>query len=651
MHAALLALSLLGCRPGGPDTGDPGSTVTAGDALAPRRVRLLNVAEYRASVRALLPQLDSGRCADTPDCNLTAQSCADQVCAADACAVHTFVLPSPSGPLGSEVVVAGAFNGWGATAAAGGYRMTWVPAQSLYYAKAELGDGTWLYKFVVDGGRWMEDPANPQTTPDGFGGNNSVLVQTCAGAPAPEGGFDPAAGFLPDTRPEGFPFDTHADAGLVNASRAEQYLEAGARVAERVLRDPDALLGCAHTDDACVSGWLGRFASAAFRRTATPTELDRLLGQVQGGDTRVEGLSAALQTVLSHPEFLYRFEVGAPSGDGYLLSGWETAGALSYFLWGAPPDEALLGSAASLATAAGREAAARRMLADPRARSTWRRFVVQWLGIEPVLTTDKSPAMFPQVTPALRAEMMAETAAFAEEVAFSGGTLDDLLGARWTVAGPLLRALYQLPPGAGRVDLPPERAGLLGHASVLAVTSHSDQSSPIRRGLFVRQRLLCEAFPPPPAVAGGVPDVDPNATTRERFSQHSSDPSCASCHRFIDPVGFGFETFDAIGAHRTTEAGKPIDPSGDMVDVDGRGTDVPAPFSSLPELAAILAASEAAPRCLVAQVVRFALGAEVEPDDPRLDGLVARFEASGRDLQELLVAVAGSDLMVQRRAP
>jgi hypothetical protein len=627
--------------------------IDAGDAVVARRVRLLTREEYRNTVAEILPQLGAATCEGDADCNLEAQSCDAGVCAADPCARHTFVWRAGSAQ-GGEVVVAGSFNGWAPTASAGALRMTWVPEQGLYYAKATLPDATHSYKFVVDGVRWLADPGNPQTTPDGFGGQNSVFIASCAGAAPPDdGAFDPTAGWLPASRPAEFPFDNHAESGLVHADRADAYLAAAAQIAARVVPDgaaADAWLGCPAGDPACLSAWISSFGARAWRRPLSAEEVARLEGYALAEPDRAQGVSVALQVMLASPSFLYRSEIGAPRGDRYVLDDVEVASALSYFLWGGPPDEALSADAraGALATGEGREAAARRMASDPRARAAVRRFALAWLGVEPLATVAKSDAMFPAFDEALRAAMREETADFVEAVVFGGGRFLDLLTARWTVADAPLRALYGLPAGEGRVDLPAERAGVLGHASILAVQAHSDQTSPIRRGLFVRQRLLCESFAPPPAAAGGVPDVDPSATTRERFAQHAADPACATCHRFIDPLGFGFEAFDAVGAHRTTEHGLPIDASGELRDVEGQGSGTTTPFASLPELGDALAASEAAPACFVAQVVRFALGADVRVDDPRLASLQARFEASGGDILDLWVAVAGSDLLVER---
>jgi hypothetical protein len=660
-RSAWLVVGWVGCAvplPGadkavdGPSDGG-NDVVAAGDPFASRGLRLLNRAEYLATVRALFPTLASDTCTATADCNLTTQSCEESVCVADACDVHTFTWSS-SAPVGGAVVVAGSFNGWAATASAGGLPMTWSASLGRYWAKTSLPDGTHAYKIVVDGTQWFADPENPQTTPDGFGGNNSVWVQTCAGAaPVDAGWFDPTSGWSPDVRPEGFAFDNAADR-RVDASRAESFLDAAAAIAARVVPDAaaaDALWGCDVDEETCVRSGVVTWGRAAWRRTLAAEEVERLVGYALAEDTPARGVSVVLQALLTSPSFLYRSEVGTLDGTSSWLNGDETAAAMAYGLTGTPPDETLRAEAASgaLATSEGRRAAAVRLLATPAARQTWRRFVQSWFGLDGLATQTKSTTAYPAWTEALRDAALRETLDLAEAVRFEGdGKLDTLLTASWTVADAPIRALYGLPSGEGRVDLPPTRAGVLGHASILAATAHSDQSSPVRRGLWVRQRLLCETFPPPPPTAGGVPDVDPAATTRERFDQHSSDPSCAACHTYIDRLGFGFETFDGIGAYRTTENGQPIDAGGVLKDVEGRGTGTEVGFSTLPELGALLAASEAVERCAVAQSVRFLWGLPVRADDARLTPFVEAFRASGGDLGALWVDLVVSDAFVER---
>jgi hypothetical protein len=317
------------------------------------------------------------------------------------------------------------------------------------------------------------------------------------------------------------------------------------------------------------------------------------------------------------------------------------------------PDDALFAAAKSgeLATPDGLERHARRLLADPRARTMVATFGEQWLGTDSLdQLTKADPYPF---DPVLRAAMRAETQALVTHVVFDGShTLGELFTANYTFANDVLAKHYGLPPVAGsalqQVTYPDaSRAGVLGHASVLSSTGHSDQTSPIRRGLFVRRRLLCQDFPPPPPNAGGVPKVDPTATTRERFAQHTANTFCKTCHQYIDDVGFGFEAFDTVGQKRDSEAGKPIDSQGDMNDVEGLGTNTHAPYASLSELGKVLAGSEAARACVTRQAYGFARG-QIVDDVCKVQPIEQRWLAAGGDLRELLVGIVTDPAFVMR---
>lgn len=622
----------------------------------PRQLRLLTRREFDHTVSDLF-RLDEARtCDDHPDCAIDHELCVSGTCEADPCSTITFLFAA-NGDVYDSVHVAGTFNGWSPTVA-GGYAMQYIPDQDLWYAKAELDDGEYAYKFVVNEQDWYADPNNPRTTPDGYGGDNSVLTVDCADAPSAT--WSVSADFPNESRPEGYAFDNNAAAGLVTSVHVEQYLRAARTLVEQALRDPDALLGCDYADPACAEDFLLDFVSRAFRRPLSSAESGRYLAILHEQSDPLEGLSIAMQVALNSPYFLYRAEVGSDIGDGlYRLNGYETASALSYFFWGTMPDEALMAAAAAgeLDTPEGIEVQARRLLDDPRARSTVGVFAEQWLGVERLSSMDKNAALYPAWDTALAASMREETRRFVTWVVFDGGhTYGDLLRSTTTFADQDLASLYGVSGvGAGewaQIQTPSgQRSGLLGQAGILASTAHSDQSSPIRRGLFVRQTLLCQSLGSPPPNAGGVPEVDPDATTRERFAQHTADPGCSSCHQYIDGVGFGFEGFDAIGAWRTLENGVPIDTSGDMNDVEGLGTDSSAPYHSLPELAEILASSDAAPTCFTRQVYRFSRGAlEESGGECTVLTLEERFAAAGFDLRELLIAAVTEPDFVLRRA-
>jgi hypothetical protein len=603
---------------------------------AARGLRLLTRREYRNTVHDLFGPLDGGA----------------------ACDPVTFSY-DPQAQTPKSVHVAGSFNNWAATIAAGGWAMTYSAASKRWSTTHALAAGQYQYKLVIDESQWIADPADPQTAPDGYGGTNSLLTVACptGGGAAP----DPTADFPPEVRPQGFAFDDNGPARPVSDVHVEQYQAAAATLAAAATQHLDALVGCDWRADAggCAADFVARFGQRAFRRPLTDAEQQRYVALIGGQQDFAAGVTLAVRAMLGSPYFLYRSELGALQPDGsYRLTPYEVASALSYLFWATMPDQARFDAAAAgrLDSRDGIEEQARRLLADPRARAVVGVFAEQWLGAENVSTVDKRDALFPGFDAGLREALRDETRRFVESVVFdSSHSYGELVQADYSFANGAVAAFYGWPgvSGDGWAKVPladGQRAGVLGEASVLAATAHSDQTSPIRRGLFVRRALLCQEFPAPPPNAGGLPPVDPNATTRERFAQHAANPSCASCHKYIDPVGFGFERFDPIGKLRDTENGKPIDSSGDMNDVEGFGTDTHAPFGSLAELGAALAASQTAKRCFARQLFRFARGYhEEDADRCAIDALVRRFADSGWDIRELMVGIAASPDFVVRR--
>lgn len=384
----------------------------------------------------------------------------------------------------------------------------------------------------------------------------------------------------------------------------------------------------------------------------------RYAGLVNASATFEQGLARAVEQFLVSPYFLYRFERGQQSDQGKRLTPWEIASVLSYALWGTMPDDRLFEEASTggLDTDDGVERVARWMLDDPRARAGVERFAEQWLGIEPVDTMVRDLSRFPTFTPEARAGIREETRRLVAHVIFDGsGRFPELFTADYTFADAALGALYGFdvpePDAMALVAYPDDRrAGVLGHASVLGVTAHSDQTSPIRRGLWVRQRVLCQEFGPAPANAGGVPEVDPSATTRERFRQHTDDPFCASCHQYIDDLGFGFEAFNPVGQWRTTDGVFPVDARGNLNDVEGFGTATDANFDSLPALAEVIVASESARRCFVRQYTRYVRGRlETPADRCALDAIDETFVEQNLEIREMMIAVVTDPGLLYRQ--
>jgi hypothetical protein len=673
----------------------PGSTQAActGDPQpAPRRLRLLTRREYRNTLRDLFrsgqpaaggPPSSSVTCSSNADCDYTRQTCSAGACMDDACGTHTFVFPA-HGQSHRTVHVAGSFNGWPGTIAAGGWPMDYVAGSDVWVTKHDLADGNYSYKFVLDESQWVTDPGNPSTQPDGFGGQNSTLTIACAGSAAGNGGAgagsgstgnagngasalqalldqDPSQNLPVENRPGGFAFDNNVETGVVTDVHVQEYLREGAALAQAAVQSLDILVNCNPDADrtGCTTQFIQSFGKRAYRRPLSSDEVQGHLALAAGQPDARSGISVVLQLMLSSPYFLYRSELGEQGPDGtYQLTPHEVASALSYLFWGSMPDSALLDAAdqGQLATSQQLETQARRLLADPRARDAMGVFALEWLGIEKVQTEPKSMVLYPSFDDSVRQAMLEETRRFFIHVLFDAThAYEELLTAKYSFINPTLAGLYgQQPPAGGdfaQADTAAERqAGLLTHASVLSAYAHSDQTSPILRGLFVRRQLLCEELPPPPPNAGGLPPVDPNATTRERFREHTANPACHACHQYIDNVGFGFEKFDAIGQFRTSENGQPIDASGDMNDVEMLGAGTDAPFSSLRELGSILAASHRAPDCYATQYYRFAMGYLEKPADAcTVAQLKASFSGSGHNLMDLMVALVKAPTFVLRQ--
>jgi hypothetical protein len=601
----------------------------------PRRLRLLTRREYRATARDLFgDEAPAMTCARATDC-VFRDYCTYGACEASPCDTQTFVF-DPHGAAHAKVHVAGDFNQWAATIAAGGLPLQLDTATGLWSGTFAVGAGNHQYKLVLDEQTWITDPRAPSSAPDGFGGQNGLFALACSGAMAAT--TDPTAAFPVESRKAGFPFDTDADAALVTDAHVDAFVDAAGKLAD--FAAPKLTCDWQNARAAC----LAAIGKKIFRRPLADAEVTRYAA--------LADLPTALHALLVSPAFLYRSELGAKDGGGWKLTPYEIATALAYTFWGTTPDDALYAAADSgaLGTPAGIEAQARRLVADPRARAQLGEFVLQWVGGQDVLAAAKRADLFPDFD-AARASLADETRAFAQTAVFDrAGTFDELLTAKYTVVDPIAASFYGF-PGSGVVDYPDDkRAGVLGHASVLATTAHSDQTSPVERGLLVRRNFLCQELPPPPPNGGAIPPVDPNATTRDRFAMHSTSPACAGCHRYIDPPGFGLERFDPVGRWRDTENGKPIDPTGDMNDVERLGTGTSAHFTSLPDLARAIVASDAAKSCFARQYLRFSRGLrETLAERCGRLSLEQQFEAANRDVRELMVRSVLVPDFVRRR--
>lgn len=475
-----------------------------------------------------------------------------------------------------------------------------------------------------------------------------------------------AEGFAPDERVAAFKSNAVAPVGDL---QVEQYMDAAELVATEATADLAGLLPCdpaAIGEDACAEEWLRELAPRAYRRPLAEADIERLMSVYSTAKTDADfatGIRVALQGILQSPWFLYHVELGDPAvtpvdGEPVLLSEHELASRLSYFLWDSMPDQALFDAATAgeLSTDAGIDAQVDRMLADPRAQEAIASFHLQWLGVDEIEGLEKAPEVFPSFDPALAEAMKDDTASFANWVLSEGdGKLETLMTGAFTLSDdPALLALYGVSVPAGHVAGEPiplpadERAGVLTQAAVMAEHAHSNQTSPVHRGKLVRENFLCQMLPPPPADVDNVPpDPEPGISTRERFAEHSSNPVCEPCHKLIDPLGFGFEHYDGMGAFRTMDGDQPVDASGEVVaTLESNQT-----FDGAVQLAGILAQAPEVRDCVARQWFRFSLGRmDDDMDSCTMDQLATAFEDSEHDVRSLIREIVRSDSFRHRLA-
>ena len=373
----------------------------------------------------------------------------------------------------------------------------------------------------------------------------------------------------------------------------------------------------------CARRIVENLARRAYRRPVTNQEVESKLAlvsmAVKDGESFEEGIRMALEAILASPHFLFRMEFPptSESQNAYLVNEYDLASRLSYFLWGSMPDDELLQKAAdnSLRKSGVINGQVRRMLADSKAVNLVDNFAAQWLQLRMLGRTKPDPIRFPTVDDELLDAMRSETNLFVDSLIREDRSVLDFVDAPFTfLNGPLARH-YGIAGVNGeqfqRVNLDGEqRSGLLTQGAILTVSSYPTRTSPPVRGKWVLENLMGSAPPPPPPEVP-VLDESKQATTmsmRERLEQHRKDPSCAPCHNAMDPIGFGLERYDAVGAYRTHEGNLPIDSSGTLP--DGKS------IQGAKDLKSILRGqSEAFTRNLTEKLLTFALGRGLERYD------------------------------------
>ncbi len=464
---------------------------------------------------------------------------------------------------------------------------------------------------------------------------------------------------------------------------AQQFAAAGTLVNELVSRtatDPlkTAVFVCTPTAAnmaTCLPQILTSFMPRAWRRSVTAAEVTTaaaigtaVLAAAQastvtgGADPATAAVTAALQYVLMSPNFLYHVEIGSPaivpsSSTVTPLSDYEVASRLSYFLWSSMPDSALTQAAAAgqLASGSGLPAQVTRMIADPKFSGFMDGFVDQWLGVNNISSlVAPDPTMFPNVSQALIASIGTETEAFLTNLITTKAPLTDLLTANYTFANGPLAQFYgvQGVPAAQttftKVSLAGTQrlGGILTQETFLTTTSLSTRTSPVKRGAYVLAQMVCDPPQPPPPNVPAFPAIATGSgqTVRDALNAHATTPGCSTCHNAIDPIGFTFENFDAVGAYRTKDNGTAIDPSGSLYGIGG------APVDGVQGMAQAIAADPRFVQCIVKQALTFGTGRTFDATD----GLayvetVAQPLQKGGTWESALQAVATSQAFLTTR--
>jgi hypothetical protein len=462
-----------------------------------------------------------------------------------------------------------------------------------------------------------------------------------------------------------FPSDARGGHGFLEAVPVadvvvQRLLDASADVAASAIKQLGALFSCDPVkagENACVTEFIKSFGRRAFRRPLTPDdvaafqELDRQ-GASTLGYAYPDRLRLLVRAFVQSPELLYvgpmRGLGGARTAALVALGDHELASRLSYFLWKTMPDEALLASADARLLSRPAELAqqVRRMLADPRSQQTLREFHVEWLTLDKLDALTKDAKTFPLWNAKVQAAVQAEPGAFLGAWAADGASFEALLTAPYTVGDANLARIYGVAAATGRLALDPrQRAGILTHAAWLSAHADAAGTKPVARGRAVFEQILCGTIPPPPLDVPEPRPPMPGLTTRERYAEHGRSECAAGCHGLMDPLGFAFETYDGIGAYRTTEAGKPVDASGTVV----LATDGPRPFVDAVALARILAASADVRRCAARNWVRYALGRrELDTEQGSVDSGLRALGEQKMEVRELMAAVATSRAFLNR---
>lgn len=409
----------------------------------------------------------------------------------------------------------------------------------------------------------------------------------------------------------------------------------------------------------CTRKVLGDFARRAYRHPITASDLDRIIRVVKitstAGESWERKIQLGIQAILVSPNFLFRVESDPNPSDAvhaHVVGSYELTSRLSYFLWSSMPDDTLMKLAANntIQQPVVIAAQAKRMLRDPKAHALADSFAGQWLQLRNLANVSPDTSKFPNFNSKLRQSMQTETEMFFESVVKDDRSILDFLNARYTYINEPLAKLYGISGVTGdnfrRIDLTgDQRGGLLTQASVLTVTSNPTRTSPVKRGKWVLSNFFNQTPPPPPPNVPVLADDKKGpleGTLRQRMEAHRKNPICASCHARMDPIGFGLENYDGMGAWRTMDGKYPVDSSGTM---NGQKFTTPGQLKNI-----LLENKKQFTRCLTEKMFTYALGRGITSNDKcNIDAMSASVAKNDYRFSALVTAVVQSNAFKMRR--
>src|SRR5450432_1306365 len=476
----------------------------------------------------------------------------------------------------------------------------------------------------------------------------------------------PAASTFPDDAPQ-IGFDNNGDQQTLSPAQFALYQQAAAALAtEAMTGGPPQrakLVTCdLSTGTACAQPLIPSFGLRAFRRPLSATEVSTFVTLMataaKAGATTDEQFQIVVQAMLESPNFLFRPEMDADPGSltPHVLNPYEMASRLSYMVYRSMPDQALFTAAANgtLSQPADLQVQIGRMIADPKGVLA-PTFATMWLGMGGVTTQQFDASQFPEFTPALANSMNAEVMDFFNEFLQNNEPVTQLLTANFSYLDGNLATLYGVPTpnGSGLVRTTlatPQRAGLLTMAGVLSVTSQPTRTSVVRRGAWVLGQLLCAPPPAPPPDVPPFPSDMVSGSQKQILAMHRSNPACAACHDSMDNIGLAMENYDAVGAHRTTDNGVPIDASGMFTGAIAEPTGVQGPsFTGAVQLAAAVAADPRFPSCVAQNALSYSIGRANVPSDTPYMNAIATGSNGSLGVRDVLMNVVASDTFRMRR--